>query len=32
MDSEELRIQNSEYDIARNDERKEELLRKLMED
>ena len=32
MDSEELRIQKSEYDIARNDERKEELLRKLMED
>ena len=32
MDSEELSIQKSEYDIERNDERKKELLRKLMED
>ena len=32
MDSEELSIQKSEYDIEMNDERKKELLKKLMED
>ena len=32
MDSEELSIQKSQYDIEKNDERKAQLLRKLMED